>query len=48
MALFVRHFANYDKTQLDLSKEEDYRLLENIFNIFYLYVLYFVSTPTGE
>ena len=40
MALFVRHFANYDKTQLDLSKEEDYRLLDVL-----KYIQYLLSIP---
>ena len=44
MALFVRHFANYDKTLLDLSKEEDYRLLDVLKCIQYTYIYIFYTS----
>ena len=44
MALFVRHFANYDKTQLDLSKEEDYGLLDVLKCIQYTYIYIFYTS----
>lgn len=44
MALFVRHFANYDKTLLDLSKEEDYRLLDVLKCIQYTYIDIFYTS----
>ena len=46
MALFVRHFANYDKTLLDLSKEEDYRLLDVLKCIQYTYIYIFYTSST--
>ena len=44
MALFVRHFANYGKTLLDLSKEEDYRLLDVLKCIQYTYIYIFYTS----
>ena len=44
MALFVRHFANYDKTLLDLSKEEDYGLLDVLKCIQYTYIYIFYTS----
>ena len=44
MALFVHHFVNYDKTPLDLSKEEDYRLLDVLKCIQYTYIYVFYTS----
>ena len=44
MALFVHHFANYDKTLLDLSKQKDYRLLDVLKCIQYTYIYVFYTS----